>query len=127
MSNSKNELTQVLTLIYQAKKEQFITDDEKKIIKEHIITTEPDLTVELDQYNKDNDLSSFVETLKLRVGITAMSSPLDTNLIKAKRHRGKKKGAPKEEKKVEIDDDILKGCELGNSPLIMPKNSKKNK
>ena len=34
MSNSKNELTQVLTLIYQAKKEEFITDDEKKIIKE---------------------------------------------------------------------------------------------
>ena len=127
MSKSKNELTQVLTLIYQAKKDQYITDDEKKIIKEHIITTEPDLTVELDQYNKDNDLSSFVETLKLRVGITPMSSPLDTKLFEIKKHRGKKKGAAKEEKKVEIDDDILKDCELGNSPLIMPKNFKKNK
>ena len=96
-------------------------------MKEHIISTEPDLTVEMEKYNKDKDISSFIETLKLRVGLTTMSSPLDTNLLKITKHRGKKKGT--EEKKVETkEDDIgLNECELGNSPLIMPKTSKKTK
>ena len=127
MSSFKYEQTQVLTLIYQANKENIITDEEKKIMKEHIISTEPDLTVEMEKYNKDKDISSFIETLKLRVGLTTMSSPLDTNLLKIKKHRGKKRGA--EEKKVEIkEEDIgLNECELGNSPLIMPKTTKKTK
>ena len=127
MSSFKYEQTQVLTLIYQANKDKFITDEEKKIIKEHIISTEPDLTVEMEQYNKDKDITSFIETLKLRVGLTSMSSPLDTNLLNIKKHRGKKKGT--EEKKVEIKEDNigLNECELGNSPPIMPKTLKKNK
>jgi len=57
MSSFKYEQTQVLTLIYQANKDKFITDEEKKIMKEHIISTEPDLTVEMEQYNKDKDIT----------------------------------------------------------------------
>ena len=127
MSSFKYDQTQVLTLIYQAHKEKYITDEEKKIMKEHIISTEPDLTVEMEDYNKNKDMSSLIETLKLRVGLTNMSSPLDTNLLKIKLHRGKKRG--QEEKKVETkEEDIgLNECELGNSPLIMPKTTKKTK
>ena len=124
MSGFKYELTQILTLIYQAKKDQLLTEDERKAIKEHIITTEPDLTVEMEQYNSDKDLGALVETLKLSAGLTAMSSPLDSSLLKKKKHnqRNKKeKGKKDEEKKVEMEEDNNMGlteCELGNSPLI---------
>ena len=133
-SGSKYDLTQILTLIYQAKKEQLLTDDERKIIKEHIISTEPDLKVEMEKYNSDKDLGAFVETLKLSAGITAMSSPLDSTLIKTKRRNQKKKKEAKqkkeEEKKVENDEENdvgLTECEIGNSPLMMPKTFKKKK
>ena len=127
MSSFKYDQTQVLTLIYQAHKEKYITDEEKKIMKEHIISTEPDLTVEMEDYNKNKDMSSLIETIKLRVGLTNMSSPLDTNLLKIKIRRGRKKG--QEEKKVETKEEELglNECELGNSPLIMPKAFKKTK
>ena len=85
MSGFKYELTQILTLIYQAKKDQLLTEDERKAIKEHIITTEPDLTVEMEKYNSDKDLGALVETLKLSAGLTAMSSPLDSSLLKKKK------------------------------------------
>ena len=133
MSGFKYELTQILTLIYQAKKDQLLTEDERKAIKEHIITTEPDLTVEMEQYNSDKDLGALVETLKLSAGLTAMSSPLDSSLLKKKKHnqRNKKeKGKKDEEKKVEMEEDNNMGlteCELGNSPVIMPKSFKKTK
>ena len=55
MSGFKYESTQILTLIYKAKQDNLLTDDERKAIKEHIITTEPDLTVEMEKYNKDQD------------------------------------------------------------------------
>ena len=133
MSGFKYELTQILTLIYQAKKDQLLTEDERKAIKEHIITTEPDLTVEMEQYNSDKDLGALVETLKLSAGLTAMSSPLDSSLLKKKKHnqRNKKEKCKKdEEKKVEMEEDNNMGlteCELGNSPVIMPKSFKKTK
>ena len=133
MSGFKQELTQILTLIYQAKKDQLLTEDERKAIKEHIITTEPDLTVEMEQYNSDKDLGALVETLKLSAGLTAMSSPLDSSLLKKKKHnqRNKKEKSKKdEEKKVEMEEDNNMGlteCELGNSPVIMPKSFKKTK
>ncbi len=133
MSGFKYELTQILTLIYQAKKDQLLTEDERKAIKEHIITTEPDLTVEMEQYNSDKDLGALVETLKLSAGLTAMSSPLDSSLLKKKKHnqRNKKEKSKKdEEKKVEMEEDNNMGlteCELGNSPVIMPKSFKKTK
>ena len=133
MSGFKYELTQILTLIYQAKKDQLLTEDERKAIKEHIITTEPDLTVEMEQYNSDKDLGALVETLKLSAGLTAMSSPLDSSLLKKKKHnqRNKKEKSKKdEEKKVEMEEDNnigLTECELGNSPVIMPKSFKKTK
>ena len=133
MSGFKYELTQVLTLIYQAKKDQLLTEDERKAIKEHIITTEPDLTVEMEQYNSDKDLGALVETLKLLAGLTAMSSPLDSSLLKKKKHnqRNKKEKSKKmEEKKVEVEEDNNMGlteCELGNSPVMLPKSFKKAK
>ena len=130
MSGFKYELTQILTLIYQAKKDQLLTEDERKAIKEHIITTEPDLTVEMEKYNSDKDLGAFVETLKLSAGLTAMSSPLDSSLLKKKKQhqRNRKEKSKKEEKKVEMEEDNNMGlteCELGNSPVIMPKSFKK--
>ena len=133
-SGFKYELTQILTLILQAKKEQLLTDDERKIIKEHIISTEPDLTVEMEKYNSDKDLGAFVETLKLSAGITAMSSPLDSSLLKKKKANQKKKTQERkkkqEEKKVDMEDEneiAVAECELGNSPVIMPKTFKKKK
>ena len=130
MSGFKYELTQILTLIYQAKKDQLLTEDERKAIKEHIITTEPDLTVEMEKYNSDKDLGALVETLKLSAGLTAMSSPLDSSLLKKKKQhqRNRKEKSKKEEKKVEMEEDDNMGlteCELGNSPVIMPKSFKK--
>ncbi len=131
MSGFKYELTQILTLIYQAKKDNLLTDDERKAIKEHIITSEPDLTVEMEKYNKDQDLGALVETLKLSAGLTAMSSPLDSSLLKKKKQnqrRNKKKKS--EEKKVDVEEEAdvkLDQCEIGNSPLIMPKTFKKTK
>ena len=130
MSGFKYELTQILTLIYQAKKDQLLNEDERKAIKEHIITTEPDLTVEMEKYNSDKDLGALVETLKLSAGLTAMSSPLDSSLLKKKKQhqRNRKEKSKKEEKKVEMEEDNNMGlteCELGNSPVIMPKSFKK--
>ena len=130
MSGFKYELTQILTLIYQAKKDQLLTEDERKAIKEHIITTEPDLTVEMEKYNSDKDLGALVETLKLSADLTDMSSTLDSSLLKTKKRnqRKKKEKRKKEEKKVEMEEDNNMGlteCELGNSPVIMPKSFKK--
>ena len=90
MSDFKYELTQILTLIYQAKKENLLSEDERKAIKEHIIVTEPDLTLEMEKYNKDHDLGALVETMKLSAGLTAMSSPLDSSLLKKKKKKSRK-------------------------------------
>ena len=134
MSDFKYKFTQVLALISQAKKEQLLTDDERKKIKEHIISEEPDLTIEMEKYNKDNDLSGLVETLKLLAGITAMSSPLDNSLFQKKRdqqHKRKKKNEDKEKTKPNTEEDDvdvqMNECEIGNSPVFQPKSLKKHK
>ena len=133
MSDFKYKYTQVLALISQAKKEQLLTDDERKKIKEHIISEEPDLTVEMEKYNKDQDLSGLVETLKLLAGITAMSSPLDNSLFQKKRdqqHKKKKKGEERKDNPKEQEDEVdvqINECEIGNSPEIQPKSFKKKK
>ena len=138
MTDFKYKFTQVLALISQAKKEQLLTDDERKKIKEHIISEEPDLTIEMEKYNKDNDLSGLVETLKLLAGITAMSSPLDNSLFQKKRdqqHKRKKKTDDKDKDKVKTnpsteDEEMevdMKICDIGNSPVIQPKTLKKHK
>ena len=110
MSGFKYELTQILTLIYKAKQDNLITDDERKAIKEHIITSEPDHTVEMEKYNKDQDLGALVETLKLSAGLTAMSSPLDSSLLKKKKQnqrqkkrKNKKKKKSMQKKKMMLD------------------------
>ncbi len=131
MADFKYKFSQVLALISQAKKEGLLLDDERKAIKEHIISEEPDLTTEMEKYNKDQDLGALVETLKLSAGLTAMSSPLDSSLLKKKKQnqrRNKKKKS--EEKKVDVEEETdvkLDQCEIGNSPLIMPKTFKKTK
>ena len=134
MSDFKYKFTQVLALISQAKKEQLLTDDERKKIKEHIISEEPDHTIEMEKYNKDNDLSGLVETLKLLAGITAMSSPLDNSLFQKKRdqqHKRKKKNEDKEKTKPNTEEDEvdvqMNECEIGNSPVFQPKSLKKHK
>ncbi len=128
MSDFKYKFTQVLSLISQAKKEQLLTDEERKTIKEHIISEEPDLTLEMEKYNQDQDLCGLVETLKLLAGITKMSSPLDNSLFQKKRERQHKK-TKKTEKvdklKVESAPDEgelqINECEIGNSPVFQPK------
>ena len=135
MSDFKYKFSQVLTLISQAKKEQLLTDDEKKKIKEHVISEEPDLTTEMEKYNKDHDLIGLVETLKLLAGITAMSSPLDNSLFQKKKdhqHEKKKKNDEKNDKtKADTQDDEMdvqvNECDFGNSPVFVPKTMKKKK
>ena len=128
MSDFKYKFSQVLSLISQAKKEQLLTDEERKTIKEHIITEEPDLTLEMEKYNKEKDLSGLVETLKLLAGITAMSSPLDNSLFQKKRdqqHKKRKKTDKTEKLKVgNADEEVdvqINECEIGNSPVFQPK------
>ena len=132
MSDFKHKFTQVLSLISQAKKEQLLTDEERKKIKEHIISEEPDLTTEMEKYNKDKDLSGLVETLKLLAGITAMSSPLDNSLFQKKRdqqHKKKKKNDDKDKTKSNTEEDDvdvqINECEIGNSPVFQPKTLKR--
>ena len=131
-SGFKYELTQILTLIYQAKQENYITDEERKAIKEHIIMSEPDLTVEMEKYNQDKDLGALIETLKLSAGLTAMFSPLDSSLLKKKKSNQRKKKEEKKKKteEIKVDNDEqndlgLMECEIGNSPVILPKSFKK--
>ena len=134
MSDFKHKFTQVLGLISQAKKEQLLTDEERKKIKEHIISEEPDLTTEMEKYNKDKDLSGLVETLKLLAGITSMSSPLDNSLFQKKRdqqHKKRKKNEDKDKTKSNTEEDEvdvqINECEIGNSPVFQPKSLKRNK
>ena len=128
MSDFKYKFTQVLSLISQAKKEQLLTDDERKKIKEHIIIEEPDLTLEMEKYNQEQDLSGLVETLKLLAGITSMSSPLDNNLFNAKKKaQHKKRGGNDKADKIKEDNAAeevqvaVNECDFGNSPVFQPK------
>ena len=128
MTDFKNKFTQVLSLISQAKKENLLTDEERKTIKEHIISEEPDLTLEMEKYNQEKDLSGLIETLKLLAGITAMSSPLDNSLFQKKRdqqHKKRKKTEKNEKlnvEKAEEEMDVqINECEIGNSPVFQPK------
>ena len=126
MSDFKHKFTQVLSLISQAKKENLLTDEERKAIKEHIISEEPDLTLEMEKYNQEQDLSGLIETLKLLAGITKMSSPLDNSLFrtkKAKQHNKKKKSEKSEKIKNENEEvEVpITECEIGNSPVFQPK------
>ena len=112
----KFSYSEILSLITQCKKEGLITDEERKIMKEFIITKEPDLRVDLEEYAKDHDLRKLVETLKVMSGLTDMSSPADTGLmdLKRKKHRG-----GKNVKKKQVEEDIvLDDCELGKSPEL---------
>ena len=127
MSDSKSKLSQILTLISKAKKENLVTDDEKRIIKEYIIDNKPDLTIEMEKYNKDKDLNSLVDSLKTHSAIRDMTSPMD-NLIfqNKKKKQHKKKKAKKEEAAKEEEFDVEE-CDLGNSPVYIPTKFKSKK
>ena len=47
-----------------------ITDDERRIMKEFIVTKEPDLTTDLAEYEKDHDLRKLLESLKVMSDLT---------------------------------------------------------
>ena len=85
-------------------------------MKECIITKEPDLRVDLEEYQKDHDLRKLVETLKVMSGLTDMSSPADTGLMDLKRRKQHKKKSMKKKEKEE--DIVLDDCELGKSPEL---------
>ena len=89
-STFKYKHSEILSLINQSKKEGFITDEERKIMKEFIVNKEPDLTDDLKKYENDKDLRKLVETLKVLSEITQMSSPVDNNLIDRKRKKQQK-------------------------------------
>ena len=133
MADFKCKFSKVLSLISQAKKENLLTDDERRTIKEHVISEEPDLTLEMEKYNKDKDLVGLVETLKLLAGITKMSSPLDNSLFQRKReqqHKKRRKTAKNENIIENPSDEVevqITECEIGNSPVFQPKklNNKK--
>ena len=108
MSDFKYKFTQVLALISQAKKEGLLEDEERKKIKEHIISEEPDLTIEMEKYNKDQDLSGLIETLKLLAGITKMSSPLDNSLFQKKEKHNIKKRKKQKKMKNQKKMDKMK-------------------
>ena len=112
----KYSYSEILSLITQCKKEGLISDEERKIMKECIITKEPDLRVDLEEYQKDHDLRKLVETLKVMSGLTDMSSPADSGLMDLKRKRQQKKKSKKKPK--EEEDIVLDDCELGKSPEL---------
>ena len=130
MADFKYKFSQVLALISQAKKEGLLLDDERKAIKEHIISEEPDLTTEMEKYNKDQDLSGLVETLKLLAGITKMSSPLDNSLFLKKKARQHKKQDKNDKPNASSGEEIevaMNACDIGNSPVFQLKSLKKKK
>ena len=117
------QILQILTLISECKKEGLIIDDERRIMKEFIVTKEPDLTIDLAEYEKDHALRKLLESLKVMSDLTQMSSPVDNNLIDRKRKKQHEHAKPmkkkvKEEVKEEKEDvDFqLDGCDIGNSP-----------
>lgn len=122
MTDFKYKFSQILTLITQAKKEGLVSDDERKTIKECIITKEPDLTCELNEYENDQDLRKLVETLKVMAGITKMFSPADSGLMNIKK---KKQGKRAQKKEAPHEDITIQECDLGNSPTIDFKKLKK--
>ena len=122
MSGFKYELTEPLNLIYQAKKDNLITEEERKTIKEYIITKEPDLTTSLGKYNKTKDLKALMEAIKFLAKIPFTSSTTDIFLLKAKKRNYlnkkkkelKKKNKKQEEENVETDKNDNNGLPLIN-------------
>lgn len=49
-----------------------ITDDERRTMKEFIVTKEPDLTIDLAECEKDHDLRKLLESLKVMSDLTQM-------------------------------------------------------
>ena len=125
-----NEYSKILKLIIDAKNQGLITEEERKAIKEYVIVQEPELTIELEEYDHDSDLRKLFETMKVMAGLTKMSSPADNNLInikKIKQKNHKKKDKEKEKKQKEEEEDAfgVTECDFGASPVIDVKKIKK--
>ena len=119
--NFKYKHSSILSLISQCKKEGLITDDERRIMKEFIVTKEPDLTLDLEQYEKDHDLRKMLESLKVMSELTQMSSPVNNNLNDRKRkkqHEHKKPEKKKMKEEIEGVDLHLDNCDIGCSPQL---------
>ena len=116
--NFKYKHSSILSLISQCKKEGLITDDERRIMNEFIVTKEPDLTLDLEQYEKDHDLRKMLESLKVMSELTQMSSPVDNNLIDRKRKKQQKKKVEQKPKKAEEEELHVEDCEIGCSPQL---------
>ena len=117
MASFKYKHTEILSLISQCKKEGLISDEERKIMKKFIVNNEPDLSLELGEYEKDQDLRKLVETLKVMSEITLMSSPVDNNLIDIKKKKRKKMGKKNSSENKERDI-VLGNCDIGVSPTL---------
>ena len=126
MTESKSKLSQILTLISKAKKENLVTDDEKTIIKVFIIEKEPDLTVDLEKYNKDKDLYTLIQSLKTYSEIEGVTSPMDTLIFKHKKNTQHKHHKKNDDEKIE-DEFECEECDLGASPVVNPCSLKKKK
>ena len=125
--SEKSKLSQILTLISKAKKENLITDDEKTIIKVFIIEKEPDLTTDLEKYNKDKDLNSLVQSLKTYSDIEGVTSPMDTLIFKHKKNTQHKHKSKKNDDEKNEDEFECEECDLGASPVVNPVHFKKKK
>ena len=125
--SEKSKLSQILTLISKAKKENLITDDEKTIIKVFIIEKEPDLTTDLEKYNKDKDLNSLVQSLKTYSDIEGVTSPMDTLIFKHKKNTQHKHKSKKNDDEKNEDEFKCEECDLGASPVVNPVHFKKKK
>ena len=112
----KYKYTEIFALIPSFVKEGLLTEDEKKSLKQYIITKNPDLSLEMKGYNENKDKRKLVESLKIIAGITQMSSPVDTGLILKKRKNGRKKAPAKKEEKPQ--DLGIQDCDFGQSPVV---------
>ena len=86
MADFKYKFTQVLALISQAKKEQLLTDDERKKIKEHIISEEPDLTIEMEKeyQNRLAEINELIDIKNYEQGKGYIKNNKLNNLTKSK-------------------------------------------
>ncbi len=114
----KYKYTEIFALIPSFVKEGLITEEEKKSLKQFIITKNPDLALEMRTYAENQDKRKLVESLKVIAGLTQMSSPVDTNLLLMKKKKGRKANANKKKMPNPENELGIKDCDFGQSPVI---------
>ena len=106
--------SKIFALLNTAKKQGVIDDNEKNTIKEFFIDKEPDLTLELEEYDQDQDLNKLMDSIKLICSITDLSSPVDNGLMARKKRTQK---FVKKQKSFHEEIEV-ENCDLGCSPVI---------